>query len=174
VPALSDIIPSDPHREPESATTVGLGSLRCELGNKLTGTGIFKHLVPWCLAASVLSTEMAYTELQPSFIELLLNLQARDRATQQWKWQLPDDAPVELWQLDDRGLLRHKGSVYMPEDPVIRQEIIKANHDDPYMGYFRTAQTIELVRWKYYWPSQAKDIKKYVRGYDVCQRVKMP
>jgi hypothetical protein len=81
-PALSDIVPSDPRREPESATTVGLGSLRRELGNKLTGTGVFKHLVPRCLAASTLSTETAYTELQLSFIELLLDLQARDRATQ--------------------------------------------------------------------------------------------
>jgi hypothetical protein len=81
--ALSDIVPSDPPQEPESATTVGLGSFIHELGNKLTGTGVFEHLMPWCLAASTLSTEMEYMELQPSFIELLLDLQARDRATQQ-------------------------------------------------------------------------------------------
>jgi RNase H-like domain found in reverse transcriptase len=80
--ALSDIVLSDPHREPESTTIVGLGSLRRELGNKLTGTGVFKHLMPRCLVTSALSTEMAYMELQSSFIELLLDLQARDGATQ--------------------------------------------------------------------------------------------
>jgi Integrase zinc binding domain len=74
--------------------------------------------------------------------------------------------------LDDRGLLRHKGSVYVPEDPAIRQEVIKANYDDPYAGHFGAARTIELVRQKYYWPSQAKDIREYVWGCDVCQRVK--
>jgi hypothetical protein len=133
---LFDIVLSDPRREPESATTVRLGSLRCELGNKLTGTGVFKHLISWYLAASTLSTEMAYTELQPSFIELLLDLQARDEVTQQWKWQLSDDTPARPWQLDDRRLLKHKKFVYVPEDPAIRQEVIKTNHDDPYTGHF--------------------------------------
>jgi Integrase zinc binding domain len=173
-PALSDIVPSDPRREPKSTTTVGLSSLRRELGNKLTGTGVFNHLVPRCLAASALSTETAYTELQPSFIELLLDLQARNEATQQWKRQLSDNILVRPWQLDDRGLLRHKGSVYVPEDPTIRQEVIKANHDDSYAGHFGAARTIELVRRKYYWPLQVKDIREYVRGCDVCQRVKTP
>jgi Integrase zinc binding domain len=62
----------------------------------------------------------------------------------------------------------------MPENPAIRQEVIKANHDDLYAGHFGAARTIELVRWKYYWPSQAKDIREYVRGCDICQRVKTP
>jgi hypothetical protein len=61
--------------------TVELGSLRHELGNKLTGTSVFKYLMLQCLAAIMLSTEIIYMELQLSFIELLLDLQARDRAT---------------------------------------------------------------------------------------------
>jgi Integrase zinc binding domain len=60
------------------------------------------------------------------------------------------------------------------EDPAIREEVIKANHDDPYLGHFGTTQIIELVRRKYYWLSQAKDIREYMQECDVCQRVKTP
>ena len=62
----------------------------------------------------------------------------------------------------------------MPNDPAVRQEIMKMNHDDPYGGHFGVARTTELIRRKYYWPSVGRDIKKYVSTYDVCQRTKAP
>jgi hypothetical protein len=171
---LPDDGTSAPRREPESATTVGLGSLKRGPMDRFTGTGVFRHLVPRCLAVKALSTETAYTELQPSFTELLLSLQAKDETTQQWIRQLSDGTPAGPWQLDSQGLLRHEGSVYVPEDPAIRQEVMKANHDDPYAGHFGVTRTTELIKRKYYWPSQARDVREYVRECDVCQHVQTP
>ena len=78
------------------------------------------------------------------------------------------------WSVDHRGLLRFKKAVYVPNDPAIRQEIMKINHDDPYGGYFGVERTTEVIRRKYYWPSIARDIKNYVRSCDVCQRAMSP
>ena len=74
------------------------------------------------------------------------------------------------WPVDQDGLLRYRGSAYVPNDPAVRQEIMKMNHDDPYGGHFGVARTTELIHRKYYWPSVGRDIKKYVSTCDVCQK----
>jgi hypothetical protein len=43
---LPDDVTLKPRREPEGATMVGLGSLIRELTDRITGTGVLRHLVP--------------------------------------------------------------------------------------------------------------------------------
>jgi hypothetical protein len=38
----------------------------------------------------------------------------------------------------------------MLEDPTIKQEVIKTNYDDLYIGYFGATWIIKLVEEKYY------------------------
>src|SRR5437667_586246 len=78
------------------------------------------------------------------------------------------------WRVDPNGLLRYKGAIYMPNDPAVKQEIMKMNHDDPHAGHFGVAKTMEVIRRKYHWLGIAQEIKDYVVGYDVCQRTKAP
>ena len=73
---------------------------------------------------------------------------------------LPED-----WE-DVEEVLQYRGLVYVPE--IIRSDVISRHHDDSLAGHFGIDKTRELVGRKYYWPSLRKDVKNYVRGYDVC------
>ena len=51
---------------------------------------------------------------------------------------------------------------------IVCSELISRQHNDPLTGHFRVNKTKELISRKYYWPSLRKDIKFYVKEYDVC------
>ena len=46
--------------------------------------------------------------------------------------------------------------------------MISRHHNDPLAGHFGIDKTRELVGRKYYWPSLRRDVKSYVRGYNIC------
>ena len=71
----------------------------------------------------------------------------------------------EGWE-DVEGVLQYQGLPYVPE--IIRSEVISRHHDDPLAGHFGIDKTRELISRKYYWPSLRRDVKSYVRGYDIC------
>ena len=73
---------------------------------------------------------------------------------------LPED-----WE-DVEGVLQYRGLPYVPE--IICSKVISCHHNDLLAGHFGIDKTRELVGRKYYWPSLRKDVKNYVRGYDVC------
>ena len=71
----------------------------------------------------------------------------------------------EGWE-DVEGVLQYQGLPYVPE--IIRSKAISRYHNDPLAEHFGIDKTRELVGRKYYWPSLRRDVKSYVRGYDVC------
>jgi hypothetical protein len=127
-----------------------------------------------------MSTKMTYEEPGESFTNLLLSLQGGDAFSMQKRKMISGSqsrkagAPRSAWGLDDLGLLWYRGSVYVPHDRGLREEIMKTNHDDPTGGHFGTARTVELILRKYYWPSAAKHIREYIHTCDICQRTKAP
>ena len=72
------------------------------------------------------------------------------------------------WRVDPNRLLHYKGAIYMPNDPTVKQEIMKMNHDDLYAGHFRVAKTMELICRKYHWLGITQEIKDYVIGCNIC------
>ena len=50
--------------------------------------------------------------------------------------------------------------------------MISHHHNDPLVKHFGIDKTKELISWKYYWPSLKKDVKAYIRGYDICLPLK--
>ena len=89
---------------------------------------------------------------------------------------------LELQELDDEArkiraeelksdykevdrVLHYQRLPFVPK--AIRIELINQYQDDPLAEYFRINKTRELVGRKYHWPSLRKDVKSYIRGYDV-------
>ena len=56
--------------------------------------------------------------------------------------------------------------IYIPKDKVLRVEIIQLHHDIPVTRYSGRWKTTELVA------RSDKRYKKYVNGYNMCQRIK--
>ena len=81
----------------------------------------------------------------------------------------------KLWphMYSDHGLWRHHtGSIVVPDDHTLRQEIIAELHDSLYAGHPGQKRTILLVRRYFWWPTLDVDCRSFVRGCAVCQRDK--
>ncbi len=68
-------------------------------------------------------------------------------------------------------LLRRDLAVYIFNDSVTRDEILRINHDDFEADYFVYAYIKTAIRRKYYWSKMFKKMMKYVCIYSNCQWV---
>ncbi len=125
--------------------------------------------------------ETPYGKIPDAITHHLLALQHRDAWLSQEKWKaypdgvIPDGPFRGRWSEDNASLMRFEGAVYVPEDPATRNEILRANHDDPWQGgHFGKNKTLEVVKRYYWWPRMRNAVDKYVAHYDICQRMKVP
>jgi Integrase zinc binding domain len=132
------------------------------------------------MATEAIANETSYDELKESFTTLLQDLQAKDTSIVKLKENiiascLEDTEGLKpKWYIDYKGLLHYEEAVYMSNDQAIRQEIMKANHDDLYSSHFDIARTTKLICQKYFWPSITANIKEYVDSCNMYQRTKSP
>ena len=75
------------------------------------------------------------------------------------------------WEEVD-GLVTWKGRVYIPRDQELRVDIIRMHHDPPTIGHPGQYKTHELITRDYWWPRVLADVRRYVGGCEICQRVK--
>jgi len=73
------------------------------------------------------------------------------------------------WHQED-GLMLKEGKVYVPRDEKLRAEVIRLHHDMPVGGYGGQWKMAELVTRNFWWPGVTREVKRYVEGYDACQR----
>jgi len=77
----------------------------------------------------------------------------------------------EEWR-EENGLILRDGKVYVPKDEKLRAEVIWLYHNTPVRGHGGQWKTTELVTRNFLWPGIMKEVKKYVEGYNMCQRNK--
>jgi len=77
----------------------------------------------------------------------------------------------EKWQLEGDLVLKEE-KVYVSKDEKLRVEIIQLHHNGPVARYREKWKTMELVMRNYWWLGVMKDLEKYVKEYDMCQRIK--
>jgi hypothetical protein len=81
---------------------------------------------------------------------LVSDAQRRDAFAQKKIQQAAQEQPRPKsrcgdWRLDENGLLRYKGRLFIPEDASIRQELIRSAHDHPLAGHFAARRTHNLL-----------------------------
>ena len=75
----------------------------------------------------------------------------------------------EKWQIEDDLLLKEE-NVYILRDNKLRLEIIWLHHNILIAGHEEQWKIVELVtNW---WPGVTKEVKKYMKECDPCQRMK--
>ena len=62
--------------------------------------------------------------------------------------------------------------VYVPKNEELRAEIIWLYHDVPVAEHRSRWKTTELVTRSYWWLGVTRDIGRYIKGYNMCQRMK--
>ena len=127
-------------------------------------------VVPQVIVTAMAQGEGAYSAATEPLTDLIKTLQAADElAVKRAKdagTARAEDPP--RWRVDDAGILRFKGAVYVPPNQALRMEIFKICHDDPLAGHFGYKKTQELIRRKYFWPGLDQEAREYVRSCDMC------
>ena len=113
--------------------------------------------------------------------QCLKSLQTSDAWCLGREWEAHPDKKIQKgpfkgsWGVDRAGIVRRECAAYVPQDPAIRNEILRVNHDDPWQGgHFGEHRTKETIMRHYWWPQIARDILRYVKTCDICQRMKVP
>jgi len=75
------------------------------------------------------------------------------------------------WKLEEDLVLK-EGKIYVLKDEELRAEMIRLHHDVLAAGHGGRWKTVELVTRNYWWLGVTRDVRKYVEGYDLCQRMK--
>jgi hypothetical protein len=70
------------------------------------------------------------------------------------------------------GLLWLDERLVVPADEALRTRLLAELHDTPTGGHFGRDKTHGALRRRFYWPKMAEQVAAYVKGCDVCQRVK--
>jgi hypothetical protein len=52
---------------------------------------------------------------------------------------------VENWGLDINKLLQRGNAVYVPDNPVVRAELLQVNYNDFLKGYFGISKTLKIL-----------------------------
>ena len=116
----------------------------------------------------------ATAELLPPLVEALRDAQKRDAfvAEKKWtQWRSSRGTAGSMWTYFD-DLLRFRDRVYVPDEPGLREEILKLFHDDPTAGHQGVSKTIKRLAQSYFWQSIHKDVRRYVSTCAICQRTK--
>jgi len=77
----------------------------------------------------------------------------------------------EEWREVD-GIMYKEGKVYVPRDNELRTEIVRLHHDMLVGGLGEQWKTVELITQNFWWPGVTKEVKRYMKGCDTCQRNK--
>ena len=116
----------------------------------------------------------AQSELLPPLVDALREAQRRDpfvRGKQWTKWRSSGDAAGSVWTNVD-GLLRFRDRLYVPDEPGLREEILRLLHDAPTAGHQGVTKTRKRLAESYFWQSYPKDVRRYVSTCAICQRTK--
>jgi hypothetical protein len=74
-----------------------------------------------------------------------------------------------MWE-EDNGFVYYKGRLYVPNNRILRRDMVKSCHDSLTTGHPGKNRTIELVSRYYWWPRMGGFITSYIEGCDKCQR----
>ena len=75
------------------------------------------------------------------------------------------------WQIEGDLILK-EGKVYVLKDKELRTEIIQWHHDMLAAEHGGRWKTVELVTRNYWWPGVMRNIGRYVKECDLCQKMK--
>jgi hypothetical protein len=76
------------------------------------------------------------------------------------------------FSLDDRGTLFFQGRLVVPNDPSLKELILKEAHETPLSIHPRSTKMYHDIKTTFWWTGMKQQIASYVSECDTCCRVK--
>jgi hypothetical protein len=74
---------------------------------------------------------------------------------------------------DENGLhWTNSKQIFIPDHGDLRQDCIEAVHAPTSAGHFGIIYTIKKLKEVYFWPNMRKDVERFIKSCDSCQKVK--
>jgi len=119
--------------------------------------------------------EVVIEESEVDIVEKIKKTRSKDeevvRIVEEMKKARVKELRGEEWKIEG-DLVIKEGKIYVPKDRELRAEIIQLHHDMLVAGHGGRWKMVELVMRNYWWPGVTRDIGRYMKGYDLCQRMK--
>ena len=132
--------------------------------------------MPQAVVNATIVSKSPYLNMPDSLTEILLHAQSLNVYTTKQIQEICKKGFIMTgkvtWTLSKDGLLQHNGCIYVPNQCVLIEEILCANHNNLQWGHFGIKQTIKIIQNKYYWCGLSKDISSYIQTCYTCQQVK--
>lgn len=114
---------------------------------------------------------LAALALQPTLKSQIKAAQLTDKRVAEIKAQIREGLTSSFSENPD-GIIMHRQQFYVPNDPRIRELILKEAHESPLSIHPGCTKMYQDLRTCYWWPSMRRDIAAYVAICDVCQCIK--
>lgn len=77
------------------------------------------------------------------------------------------------WMVEKEGIVYVGGKIYIPPNIKLRERILVENHNSTTAGHPGIYKTDEMIRRNTWWPGLLKDVKKFIKGCEECQKNKI-
>lgn len=135
----------------------------------------FQELIkPTQLGMELLPMEVSPTQL--SVIERLLELNRTSESLQTLRDKAsPASEDVRNnWTINTQDLLLFQGRLVVPDEGIIKTELIREIHDSLTTAHPGRNKTRKIVSRQFYWPRMNADIDIYVNACQTCRRSSVP
>src|SRR5258707_8261206 len=96
-----------------------------------------------------------------------------DHLAQELRSKLETSDPPWGWEWSE-GQLWFQGCLYIPNQEILRLQVIHNHHDHPAAGHFREARTSELICCSFHWLGLQRMVKDYMASCATCTHAKSP
>lgn len=115
---------------------------------------------------------MAISSYQPQWILTIVDAYQQDTAAQELLQRLAiASVPDDRYTLRN-GIIRKDGKIWIPNNSVLQQSIIRELHNSPMGGHSGIPVTLRRLKQLFSWRGMPKSVHEFVQSCSVCQQAK--
>lgn len=114
----------------------------------------------------------AFSEVQPAWVQEVINSYATDSEAQELITHLLIQNPDENGFSLKQGIIRREGKIWIGANSALRTKLISALHDSAEGGHSGVQATYLRVKRVFWWRGLKTDVTQFVQQCATCQRAK--
>ncbi|CAH9091704.1 unnamed protein product, partial [Cuscuta epithymum] len=111
-------------------------------------------------------------QIQSDMLQQIKLSQEKDMALQKIVEDLKADSSSHMHYSWKNGELRRKKKLVVGSEMELKKQLLQWAHDSSVGGHSGRDTTIQRLKSLFYWTGMFKDVQRYIRACDVCQRCK--